>query len=394
MRFCIEEEEILRRQASIKEEIQKKDREVFLSFSPVTTFYLTGFHFIPTERPTALIIAGAGGSFLFVPRLEEEHARSALVDEIVTYPEYPGREHPMEHLALALQERGLSKKKFLAESEGYGSAMGYRGAPLGEIIPDLELQVDPEPVEKMRMVKSPAEIELIKESACWGNLAHYLLQEYCAPGKTENEVAMRASQEATLTMMKTLGPLYTPQGQAGAQAGFRGQIGENSALPHAVNINAVMEKGHNLVTGAAAGVGGYTSELERTMFLGNPSPQQRTYFGYMLEMMEAAFNAIRPGRPCAEVDQAVHEIYEKYEIWETWRHHTGHALGILGHEAPFFDIGDFTIMEPGMVFSVEPGIYLPGIGGFRHSDTVLVTEKGMELITYYPRDLKDLIIPA
>jgi len=77
-----------------------------------------------------------------------------------------------------------------------------------------------------------------------------------------------------------------------------------------------------------------------------------------------------------------------------WRHHTGHSLGYGMHEAPFLDVGDQTAIEPGMVFSIEPGIYIPGLGGFRHSDTVLVTHDGIEILTSYPRDLDALTLPT
>ena len=383
------------RQQKVREHAEKKGAEAFITFSSLSVFYLTGFHFISTERPACLVLPVDGSSFLFVPELEIEHAETAqLLDDVVTYPEYPGKKHPMKHLAEEIKGRGLGESKFLAESAGYGSPMGYRGPTLTDVLPDVQLCTDKTIVEEMRMLKSPAEIELIRESARWGNLAHALLQEYCTPGRTENEVSMQASQEATMAMMKTLGPEYRPYGNTGARAGFRGQIGENSALPHAVNINAVMKEGENLVTGASSSVGGYVSELERTMFLGEPTYEQKKYYGYMMEMMKVAFDAIKPGEPCSSVDEAVMSIYDKYDLQDNWRHHTGHALGLLGHEAPFFDIGDDTIMEPGMVFSVEPGIYVPGLGGFRHSDTVVVTGEGMDFITYYPRKLQDMIIPV
>jgi Xaa-Pro aminopeptidase len=92
------------------------------------------------------------------------------------------------------------------------------------------------------------------------------------------------------------------------------------------------------------------------------------------------------------VDRKVRDFFVQEGIGEYWRHHTGHALGIRMHEAPFLDIGDDTVIEPGMVFSVEPGIYIPGFAGFRHSDTVVVTETGAERLTLYPRDLASLII--
>ncbi len=395
MRLRIEKGQLQVRQQKVLSKAQQAEAEAFVTFSSLSIFYLTGFHFISTERPAALVLPTDGKSLLFVPQLEIEHAETALLlDEVVTYPEYPGKKHPMNHLAQALHDRGLGSSRILAESPGYGSPMGYRGPTLSDVLPDAELETDETIIEKMRMIKSPAEIELIRESARWGNLAHALLQEYCAVGRTENEVSMRASQEATMAMMKTLGPDYRPYGQAGARAGFRGQIGENSALPHAVNINAVMREGDNLVTGAASTVGGYGSELERTMFLGEPTAEQKKYYGYMMQMMEVAFDSIKPGESCCTVDEAVMDVYDKYDLKPNWRHHTGHALGLLGHEAPFFDVGDETIMKPGMVFSVEPGIYVPGLGGFRHSDTVVVTEDGMDFITYYPRKLQDMIIPV
>ncbi|MDR7543506.1 MAG: M24 family metallopeptidase, partial [Armatimonadota bacterium] len=107
---------------------------------------------------------------------------------------------------------------------------------------------------------------------------------------------------------------------------------------------------------------------------------------------ETAFEAIRPGRPCADVDRAVRAYFEKHDLMGCWRHHVGHALGIGIHEAPFLDIGDATEIKAGMVFSVEPGIYVNGFAGFRHSDTILVTERGIEMLTYYPRDLESLVI--
>ena len=80
-------------------------------------------------------------------------------------------------------------------------------------------------------------------------------------------------------------------------------------------------------------------------------------------------------------------------MYEYWKHHVGHAIGLRYHEAPFLDIGDDTIMKPGMVFTVEPGLYHPDLGGFRHSDTVVITDDGIEILTYYPRDLYSLTIP-
>jgi len=114
----------------------------------------------------------------------------------------------------------------------------------------------------------------------------------------------------------------------------------------------------------------------------------------MLALQDAACAAMRPGDPCSEVDKAVRRYFESHDLMPHWRHHTGHGLGLRYHEGPFLDAGDHTLMEPGMVFSVEPGLYVPELGGFRHSDTVLVTEDGCERLTYYPRDLASLTLPV
>ncbi|MGH7429489.1 MAG: M24 family metallopeptidase, partial [Candidatus Methylomirabilaceae bacterium] len=195
-------------------------------------------------------------------------------------------------------------------------------------------------------------------------------------------------------MIRALGPDYRPLSwtSPGARAGYRGQVGKQSAIAHAITTNSRIQSGDVLVTGASAAVGGYFSELERTMIVGSPNARQRRYFGLMLDAQQTAFDAIRPGRPCSDVDRAVRAFFEKQSLMPHWRHHVGHAMGIGIHEAPFFDIGDHTVMRPGMVFTVEPGIYIPDFAGFRHSDTVVVTADGMEMLTYYPRDLERLTI--
>jgi Xaa-Pro aminopeptidase len=150
--------------------------------------------------------------------------------------------------------------------------------------------------------------------------------------------------------------------------------------------------GDVLVTGATAPVWGYLSELERTMVIGPPSDEQRRLFEHMVALQDIAFRAIRPGARCSDVDRAVRAYFEQHDLMSHWRHHTGHAIGLRYHEGPFLDTGDDTEIVPGMVFTVEPGLYSPELGGFRHSDTAVVTEDGIELVTYYPRDLESLTI--
>jgi Xaa-Pro aminopeptidase len=200
--------------------------------------------------------------------------------------------------------------------------------------------------------------------------------------------------EANLTMLDAIGPLYRAQSpfSEGASAGYRGQIGRHAAIPHALANNITFQSGDVLVTGASAPMWGYHSELERTMIIGPASDEQRRLFDHMVALQDTALAAIRPGIPCAEVDRAVRAYYEAHNLMPFWRHHTGHAIGLRYHEAPFLDLHDQTELRPGMVLTVEPGLYHKDLGGFRHSDTVVVTEEGMEALTYYPRDLASLTI--
>jgi Xaa-Pro dipeptidase len=367
----------------------------FVLFDPYYVLYYAGFAFAPTERPIAFVVGPGGERALVVPRLEVEHAEAkATFDRVEHYLEYPG-----EARAEAAIERALSALDVTetvgADQDGYPWILGYRGPTLTELSGARVVRIV-DRIEEQMAVKSEAELRLIRESCTWGNLAHRLLQRYTRPGVTETEVANRASSEATFAMLDAIGEIYRAQSffSTGAHAGYRGQIGRNSAIPHALAGNIVFQEGDVLVTGASAPVWGYLSELERTMVIGDPSAEQERMFDHMKALQKVAFDHIRPGALCSGVDQAVRAYYEEHDLMENWRHHTGHAIGLRYHEGPFLDSGDHTEIRPGMVFTVEPGLYAPDLGGFRHSDTVHVTDDGIEILTYYPRDLESLIIPA
>jgi Xaa-Pro aminopeptidase len=357
--------------------------------------YYSGFTFIPTERPMAFLMNDNGERALFVPRLELEHAQShSIIDRVEHYPEYPDNPHPMERLKTLLAEMGLAGE-IAADSNGYPWIFGYRGPTLTELT-GVVIHFVRAFIEDEMAIKSQAEITCLKVSSTWANLAHTLLQRYTRPGLTETEVTQRASTEATQAMMDAIGPIYRAQSgmEARAYAGYRGQIGRNAAIPHALANNIVFQPGDVLVTGATAPVWGYVSELERTMFIGQPGDEHHHLFDHMLALQTLAIEALEPGKPCSSVDQQVRSYFSKHDLMPYWKHHTGHTIGLRYHEGPFLDSGDHTTIKPGMVFTVEPGLYAPGIGGFRHSDTVVITEDGHEVITYYPRDLESLIIPA
>ena len=364
-------------------------------FDATYVLYYVGFAFIPTERPIALVLSAEGEAAMVVPRLEVEHAQQQSgIDRVEHYDEYPGVPRAEEALRRTLDALGVAGRMG-ADSDGYPWILGYRGPTLSELAEAEVVRVGAL-IEEQLAIKSETEVALIRESVTWGNLAHALLQRYTRVGVTETEVSARASHEATTAMLDAIGPIYRAQQPFydGASAGYRGQIGRGSTIPHALANNVVFQRGDVLVTGATAPVWGYLSELERTMVLGEPTEEQARFFGHMTAAQETAFDAIRPGARCADVDLAVRAYFEEHDLMPYWRHHTGHAIGLRYHEGPFLDTGDETEIRPAMVFTVEPGLYVAGVGGFRHSDTVLVTEAGNEQLTYYPRDLEALTLPG
>lgn len=200
--------------------MDKEKVDAFCLFSPRGIFYASGLYLIQTERPVGLIFDGETTT-AFVPTLEREHVEElGGVDEIISYEEYPGEEHPMEILAGEIEKLGA--KIIGVDSDGYPGGFGYQGPALSEIL-DIELEEMSGGVEKLMQVKSEEEIELIRESCRWGNLAHRYLQYFTAPGMAENDISPLASLEGSRAMLKTLGEdYYSPKGATTpAYAGFR-----------------------------------------------------------------------------------------------------------------------------------------------------------------------------
>ncbi len=357
--------------------------------------YFTNFNFLATERPVAVVGNTTGELAAFVPEFEVERVRAETSFELVeSYPEYPGTEHPLRLLAGVLRELGVTGPTG-ADEDGYPGILGYEGPALSETTGQPVTPLAPF-VESLMVRKSEAEVELIRESARWCEHAHRLLQEYTRPGATEAEASLRAGHEATLALLETLDGSYGGQQASsdGVSAGYRGQIGLRSSWAHAVAHNIRFEEGDVLVTETSAPIWGYNAELERAMIIGPPTDEMRRLFDHTVAAQEVAFEALRPGVTCADVDRAVLTYFEEHDLLPYWRQHVGHAIGLRNHEAPFLDVGDHTAVEPGMVFTIEPGLYSDEIGGFRHSDTVVVTPDGIDVLTSYPKDIESLTLPS
>jgi len=376
----------------------KRSRFVALYLTnPTRILYTTGFSHISTERPLALVIPQDGSIFMMGPLLEEDHVKqdSSLIEEFFSYPDYPGTIHPIRHFARILKEKGLAGSKIATDSfDGAAGGWGYRGLSLRDLLKRSKMVDGKGIVDNLRWVKSKQEMHLLKESSRWAEKAHDLLMENIAPGNHDALIGMKASYEALTRMIKKLGATYRQLkwGLSPVVVGCRGQVGPGSAIPHAVFSKRKIRRGDVLVTEAGVEVGGYTSELERTVVVGRAGQREKKYFEVMLKAQDAALGSFKAGTPCFEVDTAARKAVESTGFAGTLRHHVGHGIGIDGHEPPWLDPGDKTIMKTGMVFSCEPGLYIPGLAGFRHSDTIEITKNGMKLITEYPRSLEELTV--
>jgi Xaa-Pro aminopeptidase len=385
--------EFQERRERLLEHVRRAGLTGYVLFGADYIQYFTGFWFLSNERPVVYAESAAGDATIFVPEFEAERTRAETTFERVdTYAEYPGLEHPMRIFARVLADVGIDGA-IGADQDGYPGILGYQGPPLSEV---TGASVAPlaNAIESMMARKSENELELIRESGRWCAHAHRLLQEYTRPGVTEAEASLRAGQETTLAMLAELGEVGGLSSSAGVSAGYRGQIGVRSSWAHAVAHAIEFHTGDMLVSETSAPIWGYNAELERGMVVGPPTDEQRRLFGHVVAAQEAAFAAIRPGATCADVDGAVMRYFEQNDLLPYWRQHTGHGIGLRNHEAPFLDLGDHTVLQPGMVFTVEPGLYDSELGGFRHSDTVVVTEHGMKTLTDYPRDIDSLTLPV
>ncbi|MGH7764017.1 MAG: M24 family metallopeptidase, partial [Candidatus Dormibacteraceae bacterium] len=341
-------------------------------FYPARVAYLTGFHHIPTERPIALVLDRSGRSCLVVPAVEKEHAESSTgVDEVSVYFEYPGAEHPMERVASILSEKNARPRRTGADHDGYVPYWGYRGPRLSELTGHVPLDAEMV-VEALRRVKSSAELACIQLSCDWAARAHRRMQEAIQTGKTEMEIYAPAANQTLFEMVHEM-PGWRPRGadSSGLTAMF--VAGRSTAMPHGFVQGHGIQAGDVLVSGAAANIDGYLSELERTMVVGDPSREQVRAFEAMLGLQSRAIEVMAPGVPAGEVELATVRLAEELGVSENLRHHVGHSIGLEGHEAPFLDRGEEAVLETGMVFTVEPGVYFKELGGFRHSDTVVIT---------------------
>jgi len=230
-------------------------------------------------------------------------------------------------------------------------------------------------VEDLRMVKSPAEIALIRRSVLTTSEAFRRAIRHARPGIPERDLAAELEYQ-----MRLLGA---------DQPAFETLVtcGSRTALPHARSSSCPLTANRLLLVDMGASQNGYASDMTRMAFFGRPGTRVRRLHRAVLEAQLAALAAVRPGVSAGAVDRRARRVLRDHGLDRAFHHSTGHGLGLEIHEAPRLGKGEKTRLAPGMVFTVEPGVYLEGFGGVRIEDTVLVTQTGCEVLTPTPKEL-------
>ena len=234
----------------------------------------------------------------------------------------------------------------------------------------------PPAIERMRMVKSADEIARIRAACELGCGLLDTLLKAIRPGQTETQVA---------------GLIELAARSAGAeQMAFTTIIasGKRSALPHGRASAAPIPARGFVVCDFGVILSGYCSDMTRTLHAARPSTEARRVYEAVREAQQAALEAVKPGNTAGEVDAAARKLLHKKGLGRYFTHSTGHGLGLEVHEAPRIAAGQAEPLLPGMVITVEPGVYVPGKWGVRIEDTVVVTEKGCEVLTKCPKELR------
>ncbi len=355
------------RQAKLRD-IQGADAVLLVPGSNMV--YFTGLHFHLSERPVLALFTPDGQLSFIIPQLEM----------------------PKLHQRPDLEARAFAWN----DTEGYGGAfreaveaLGLRGGKLGvdgltmRVTEWLEFQrIDPtlgvSPVERQIINilahKSADEVEAMRRAVQISEAALRTVIAEVEPGMTERQIAERLLAE------------MTAQGSQGVAFEPLVQTGPNSALPHGMLTDRVLGADEFLLIDYGGRYADYPADITRTFCLGKPSAEMQKIYDTVLAANEAAIRAAGPGVAMGDVDRAARQVIVAAGYGEYFIHRTGHGLGIAGHEIiPQIAEGVTDLLEPGMAFTVEPGIYIPGLGGVRIEDNVVVTDSGVDVLTSYPK---------
>jgi Xaa-Pro aminopeptidase len=351
----------------LREKTEAAGAEGFLVLDSHNLIYATGFFHRANERPMAVYVPVDGEPVLLVPHLEKENAESNWIADVRTYPEYPGVIHPVLWM---LRETGARRLAIdTLEARLFREASSR--------IETLELS---DALTQLRFVKRPEELGLVRLAARYADACLEYMQCHLAAivadGGTEVDILHAGVGAASDQMKREIGAAFEPTETAVVGSVHSGPRG---ALPHGQTTRRRPQPGETIIAGIGATVGGYHAESGATFVLGEASGDTLRCLRAAEACDAAARAAIRPGGSCEEVNEAAIAELHRAGLGDFIRHRIGHGMGVQGHEGPWLAPGDATIVEEGMVFSNEPGIYRPGIDGYRTINTMIVGKEKVEV---------------
>ncbi|MEM9248089.1 MAG: Xaa-Pro peptidase family protein [Pseudomonadota bacterium] len=329
--------------------------------------YATGLFLSANERPMGLWLPVDGDPVLLLPGLERDNVEDTGLSAVRFYEEFPG-ETPA--VLWMLGEVGRRRVGIDALDARYLDAAREK---LGHV--DLT-----DHAMAARTVKEPEELALIRAAAHYADLFLMRLKtagaDIIAHDGTEQDLMADALAHARGTLIADHGEAFS-----GTPIGITASVhsGPRSALPHGAVLARRPRPGETLIAGIGASLGGYHAESGATFIIGAPSSEQRRIAASMVACNDAAVAACAAGHTCADVNRAALDALRADDLGPAIRHRIGHGMGLEGHEAPWLAPGDDTRVRAGMVFSNEPGVYRPGLDGYRTINTMIVTATGVEI---------------
>ena len=359
--------------------MEREGLDLYVAAHTDNVYYLTNFAYIPFERPFFLVVPLEGQPTMIVPLLEVSHARQRVLGRVdyLTYYEYPAP--PGRGYVSALESAVPKDRRVGIESS---LSLAHRAVMPGELkIVDI--------VDEARLVKTVYEVGRIAYAGQVVDEGLAKALELSKPGTQELAIYGEGVRQM---MGKVILEVPNPNLLV---SNFICAVWPKtlSAQPHCVpGLFDTLEEGGPNVCIVTAQADGYSAEVERTYFIGSVPDEARAPFALAMEARALAYDLVRPGVPAAEVDEKVLDLIRKRGYGDYILHRTGHGFGITGHEPPWLALGSENVLEKNMVISIEPGLYIPGLGGFRHSDTVLVTDSGCLSLTGAPDGLEELVL--
>lgn len=338
-----------------------------------TLKYLTGLNFHLMERPVVLFVAPGKDPVLVLPELELPKVDLFPYKvQGIAYGENPAEWD--DAFRKAAQVLGLDGKRIGVEPRQL-RLLEFRHVKAGA--PEADFPDAGDVLAELRLRKDKAEVDAMCRAAKIAQDALEAVIPQIKVGMTEREIASGLVMQLLKRGSESEIP-FAPIVSAGP----------NSANPHASPSDRKLQAGDLLVVDWGAAFDGYISDLTRTFAVGEVDEEYKTIHRIVQEANAAGRAAAKPGVPCADVDKAARDVIEKAGYGKYFTHRTGHGIGMEGHEAPYMRGDNMQILEPGMAFTVEPGIYLVGRNGVRIEDNLVITETGAESLSDMPREIR------